>query len=230
MYKKIAICALCIATGFQALRAQNTTTVALDSGSHILFNQSTTVLTGGTALDGDGAILQLGYYSGANFTGTFTPLAGEGSLNTAIIPGSTAEPYNKLSIGDITAEGGADGTFFVPGLNFVVGTTSGNSLPSAGTQLAIRFFNGTTIAGSTFYNAVTDSLWIWPAPATPPAVLTMSLEDAGLQWLSIAQGGAAGTAFHTSLPTAIPEPSTLACLLLGGAGTLAFGARRRFKS
>jgi hypothetical protein len=239
MVKRIAIASLFLAAALQALEADQTT-VSFDSGSQTVFNQSGTLLSGGTILDGNGTVFQLGYYDGAttanNFLGNWVALSGQGSLNTAVIPGGvavnpTGETYNQTSIGDLNANGAGNGTFALS-LDFVVGNaTSGNSLPSSITiPLALRFYNGTTIANSTFFNVVSDDLWVWKTPATPPVNVTLSLDDVGLEWLSIAQGGAAGTAFRTTIPTAIPEPSTLACLLFGGAGTLALGARRRFKS
>ena len=202
----------------------------MDSGGQSLFNQSNTLLSGGTSADGDGFVLQLGYFttSTANFTGTFVPLTGEGSLNTATITNSSpAEPYNKTSIGDITAEGGVNGQFFLPGLNFVAGDPlSGNSLPTAGTQLAIRFYNNTTIGTSSFFNTVTQSQWIWTTPATPPSVVNISLSDSNLVWESIANfGGPPESAFHTTIP--IPEPSTLALLSMGVAVPVVVRLRRR---
>jgi hypothetical protein len=241
MVKKIVIISVCLTGLFQFVQAQNQTTVGFDSGSQTIFNQASTPLTAGTAADGDGAVLQLGYYDGAsianNFLGNWVPLSGEGSLNTAIIAGSSpaGETYNHTSIGDLSSAGAGANGIFALSLVFVVGDpASGNSLPGSTTiPLSIRFYNGTTIASSTFFNVVSDDLWLWkaPQPSNVPNNVAITLDQAGLEWLSIAQGGAAGTAFHTTLPTAIPEPSTLACLLLGGAGTLAIGKmRRRFKS
>jgi hypothetical protein len=228
------------ACGLQGLRA-DITGVSFDSGSQMVFNQASALLTGGTTNDGDGAVLQLGYYStataGNNFAGTWTPLSGQTSLNTATIAGSVpAEQYNHTSIGDLNVNGAGNGTFAIS-LNFnTLDSTSNNNLPSSPTiPLSIRFYNGTTIASSTFYNVVSDNLWLWKTPATPPAAVTMSLNDTGLQWLSIAMGGAAGTAFHTTIinPAAIPEPSTVASMILGGGAlsALVFArARRRSKS
>lgn len=192
-------------------------------------------LSGGGAGDGNGDVLQLGYYSAAtlvnNFAGTWVPLSGQTSLNTAIVPGSNpSEPYNATSIGDLTVNGAADGSFALS-LNFVAGSpTSGNSFPAAGVPLALRFYNGTSIANSTFYNVVSDDLWVWKTPVTPPTNVTISLDDLGLEWQSIALGQAANTAFHTTIPiTAVPEPSTWVAGALVAA-TLAAVARRRVRA
>lgn len=186
----------------------DTTTVSFDSGSATLSDQVSTPLSGGTALNGDGDVLQLGYYSSAttsnNFQGTWIPLSGQGSANTAVIPGGpvtnpTNETYNQTSIGDLTSNGASTGQFAIS-LDFVQGNaTSGNSLPAAGVPLAIRFYNGTTIANSTFYNVVSDDLWVWKTPNTPPTTVTPSLNDSGLEWLSIALGQTADTAFRTTI-------------------------------
>lgn len=226
MLKKIALTTVgLIAVSVSAFA--DTTAVGFDSGSVFVYDQNTAAqnkLSGGTTADHDGFVLQLGYYSGAtttnNFAGTWIPLTGEGSANTA---------YNNTTIGDLNAEGGENGAFFIPGLNFTAGSgTTGNNLPAAGTPLSIRFYNAATIATSSFYNVVSDDAWTWKAPATPTSSVPMSLDDAGLEWLSISLGQAANTAFHTTVPTAaVPEPSTVA-LLIGG-GLVGLVARRRRK-
>jgi hypothetical protein len=226
-HRKIAVIGVCLSALSLTCVRGDQTTVSFDSGSQIVFDQGSTPLSGGTTADGDGFVLQLGYFTGANFTGTFIPLSGEGSANTGIIPGSVpAEQYNKTSIGDLNVNGAGNGTFALS-LDFIAGDLlTGNNLPANGTQLAIRFYNGTTMASSTFYNTVTDSLWVWKSPATPPASVTLSLNDASLVWESIVRGQAASTAFHTTI-SAIPEPSTYALMCLGALGMMVL--RRRVK-
>src|SRR5437868_9780126 len=110
----IALGAFCGALMAVAQVHAQLTTVSMDSGGFQLFNQNTSLLSGGTAADGDGVVLQLGYFSGPNFSGTFTPLTGQGSLNIAPIPGSVpAETMNQTSIGDQTSQGGTNGEFFI---------------------------------------------------------------------------------------------------------------------
>jgi len=232
--RKIAIISSCLVTAAAFEAKADSTTVNMDSGGQTLFNQASTPLSGGTSADGNGVVLQLGYFTGTNFSGTFIPLTGPaqpGTPNTAIIPNSSpAEPYTMTSIGDITAEGGGNGSFFLPGLTFTLGdATSGNNLPTSGTQLAIRFYNNVTIASSTFYNTVTDALWTWNAPATPPSTVNISLDDLGLVWESIVvKSQSTNTAFHTSIP--IPEPSTLALILVGTCAAPVAYFRRRLRS
>ena len=129
MVRKLAVSIMSAVAVIQFASAQDTTRVSFDSGSQTLFNNLSTALTGGSTTDGNGAVLQLGYFTGVNFTGTFVPLSGEGSLNTAIISGSnSSETYNHTSIGDLTTNGAGDGTFALF-LDFASGSaTSGNSL------------------------------------------------------------------------------------------------------
>ncbi len=143
------------------------------------------------------------------------------------IAGSTGETYNQTSIGDTTLNtGNTDGTFV---LQLLFGNDAGSSqnLPSAGTILSIRFYNGTTLAGSTFFNTVSNNNWIWQTPAAPPTnpVIAISFDNAGLLW----EGGV-NSAFHTTIPfAAVPEASTYASTLLGLAGFGLAAIRRRLK-
>ncbi len=187
----------CMPSGAQA----DQTSVSFDSGSQFLYTTAskTSLLTAGTlSVTGDGAVLQLGYYSTASvanpFSGAFIPLTGVTSANTA---------YNYTSVGDLNSNGAGAGQFALI-LSFVSGsTTSGNNLPAAGTPLAIRFYNNTTLTNSTAYNAVSDALWLWQTPASPGPTVGISLDQLGLQWL-----GGASTAFYTS-QAVVPEPSTM---------------------
>jgi len=231
MNKNLVLTSVCLLAATSFAFAQSNTTVNMDSGSFTLMNQSNTALTAGAVGDGNGAVLQLGYYTGAtsagnNFLGTWVPLTGAGSLNTDLVPLST-ETYNQTSIGDRNIDtGNTAGTF---SLQLLFGTDAGSShnLPTAGTILSIRFYNGTTLGGSTFYNTVSDNLWVWQTPAAPPAnpVISMSLDNQGLLW----EGGI-NSAFHTTLPfAAVPEPSTYASALLGLGGLGLAMLRRRFR-
>lgn len=225
MIRTIACICLYLAAASELGLAQSVTQINMDSGSFQMMNQASSFLTAGPAGDGNGAVLQLGYYTGAtdpsnNFTGTWVPLTGLGSANT---------DYNTTSIGDKNSDtGNTDGTFVLQ--LFFGNAGSSMNLPVSTNQiLSIRFYNGTTLANSTFYNAVSSDDWKWQTPAAAPnsPVITISLDKQNIEWESIVRLGQAGsTAFHTTI-SAIPEPSTYALFGLGAFGMMVL--RRRIK-
>jgi hypothetical protein len=222
--------------------ADNLTINWNNDANSLLRNSSNAALFQGAAgTNNDGALIQLGYFSSGtsanNFLGTWIPLTGATAVGRTTIGDSA----------DLTGAGAGIfqfNTFFATGTSnvdvYANGLDSGyyqthSSISIAGTPtpnpanlqvLAIRFYD--TNAGTTgFFNTVSSdaTTWQWHTPDNVTVInidLTGSL--ATLEWQD------AANPFKTTLPTAIPEPSTLACLLLGGAGTLALGARRRFKS
>src|SRR4051812_8392617 len=101
MIKTIAYTCICLVAASEVALSQNSTQVNFDSGSKTVMNQANTALTAGPVGDGNGAVLQLGYFTGAtdvnnNFTGTWVPLSGQGSANTDVVIGSApAEQYNQ---------------------------------------------------------------------------------------------------------------------------------------
>ena len=169
-----------------------------------LRNLNGNLLTRGTDNANDGAILQLGYYTMATtlnpFAGNWVPMTGEGSGNPL---------YS--TVGDKAM---LDGLFGI-GLSFFTGT---ENLPNAGTPLAIRFYDSTSIATSTYFNAVSNSAgtWNWITPVDPRPTITISLSDPG----TILQD--ASGIFRTTI--AVPEPS---CILLGALSLGALMVRRR---
>jgi len=212
-------------------------TIAFDNGSFQIVNQLSVALTAGTSLDGDGAVLQLGYYNGAsagsNFLGVWVPLTGEGSLNTGgVVLDTTSEPFNKTSIGDANFDSSGAGTFGITVTFDTANANTSSSLPAAGVPLALRFYNNTTIAASTFFNVVSSDAWGFVSPAAPQtnAHVNMSLDESGLKWLSInggtefAGGQSASTAFKTTIP--VPEPSA-AMAAIAGLGCLLSYRRRQ---
>lgn len=207
-------------------------TVSFDSGDFTVFSDlgGTVALSGGSpTIDGDGFVLQLGYFSGAttgnNFSGTFIPLTGAGSANTGSIAGTTIN-FNQTTIGDLKDAGAGDGTFAFPSITFdTTDATRNQNLPSStAIPLAIRFYNGSSLGSATLFNTVSNDAWVWKTPADAPnnPNITMSLNDANLEWQSIAQGGAANTAFKTTI--AVPEPTSAA---LAGVALLGLATSRR---
>ena len=154
----------------------------------------------GTSIDGDGDLIQIGYFSGdtATFSGDWIPITGLGSANPTLL----------TSIGD----GGDSTSFGIFSGSILFDTTdpaSSSALPTGGTQLAIRFYNDTTEATATHYNTVTSSdlSWEFPTPSTPqgtPAALDM--DGTTLVWEDALN----------PFMTTIPEPASAALGLLSG--------------
>ncbi len=205
MKKTIFVAASILVGLFSEHAVAQQTTVAFDSGSVQLYTDvaKTILVTGGSSAPGDGAVLQLGYFTasavGSEFAGAFVPLSGEGS--------STA--FTTTTMGDDPFQGAGDGTFALS-LNFNALTTIGVTLPPAGTILAIRFYNGTSISSSSAYNTVTSDAtnWQFKTPTVPSSNVGFSLDDGGLLF----QGGTA-SAFVTTI--AVPEPSVIAVFAVG---------------
>ncbi len=197
------------------------TDVGVDFFTAQLLNAGGTALTAGTNADGDGAIIQVGYFDAAttadNFAGNWVALTGIGGANSA---------YGSTSVGDSGGFLGNGNASFI--VSFVVGSgTSGNglvSLVTGVTPLAFRFFDSTS-STSASYNTVSSDSWIWQTPADAPSQPSITMSDGDtLVWESISKfSQAPGTAFRIVLP--IPEPSTFA--LIGLTGLIALGVARR---
>lgn len=234
-----SVCAALVFLTSTASQSQaSIATVSFDSGSYSLYNlNGSTVLTGGSpTIDGDGAVLQLGYFSGATSAqpfptnGTWIALTGEGGANSA---------FANTTIGNSFDAGAGNGTFAMS-LTFDTQVAGKNvSLPSANTPLGIRVYNNTSIATSTYYMTISSPLvtWQWVAPNTPPnnPSVNLSLDDSSLRLQNgtlVGAGVVGSNGFSTTLPTGIapvPEPSTfLFGALAGLAGLLPRSRRTRF--
>jgi hypothetical protein len=152
-------------------------------------------LSAGTAGAGDGTLLELGYYSmatdAAPFAGSWTALTGPDSASLIV-----------TTIGDVSA---SDGRFALDfNLDYSLAGT-----PQDGTPLAVRFYDSTTRASATFFNAVsnTSGAWNWNTSGNQIDILVGNL--AGTVW----EDGVA-SAFRTTV--AVPEPSALFLLGCGG--------------
>lgn len=176
--------------------------------SETIKNLNGIALTAGSSSDGDGSILQLGYYTAAT---TGNPFWGDWVAMTG--PGTSYQ----TTVGDFGNY--PNGTFKLEVL-FTQGSYSFTE-PVVGTPLALRFYDSTSLATSTFFNAVTDTTggfnWSAPADPTSTARLSLGLSSVGIVW----QDGS-GSSFRTTI--AIPEPS---CLVLGALSLGALAVRRR---
>ncbi|MEG3973658.1 PEP-CTERM sorting domain-containing protein [Microcoleus sp. herbarium8] len=169
----------------------------IESSRH-LYNITSNLLLAGSNADGDGALLELGYYSSASSS---NPFSGN---------------WMVLSSGSIGDSGiNLNGKFSLTSTL----TDSNPLLPLAGTPLAIRFYDGITLSSSSYFNAVSspDSSWAWVAPTDPAAIINLVI-DKGPPTVFERTGF---YDFKTGI--AIPEPtSSLLSLLF-----LSFGMLRR---
>ena len=166
-----------------------------------LGNRAGIPLTAGTSAIGDGAVLQVGYYSGATlgnpFSGQWIALSGPG---TPLLPSSVGDGLSQI-----------DGVFK---LSFsLVSGFAGE--PPVGTPLSLRFYDSQNLSTARYFNSVTgpDGSWNWPGIGTVPH-LGLAIDAATAPTL-VWQGGA-GSAFRTTLP--VPEPGVALLLVAGGAG------------
>lgn len=159
-------------------------------------------LSAGTSLPGDGTLVQLGYYDLATmanpFSGAWVILA------TTSMGDNGVEVAGKFSTSSLLS----DGSFLAP---------------AVGTPLAIRFYDGTSVSSSSFYNAVSvsDGTWNFINPSDPAAVLNLVI-DKGAS--TVFEGGIFSD-FKTTRP--IPEPSSLCLMALATASFLLVRSRSR---
>ncbi|MBW8780599.1 MAG: PEP-CTERM sorting domain-containing protein [Verrucomicrobia bacterium] len=197
--RKLFVFALIITGAFLGphLRAQATVSLNFDANGVTLDNSDQT-----TAL-ADGNVVQFGYYTGATagnlFAGSWVALTGDGSANPSI---------NTVINGVSSFGSSFAGQFYYSAISLTASVTTGQIM-------AVRFYNSTTVVGSTFYGAVSsnEASMIWPGVSN---TLTFQIGDTGTTWLNN------NVAFTG---TAIPEPA--ACAVLLGALTLAGVAWRR---
>lgn len=233
-----ALSAVVLSLGFFTTGHAATITVSFGSDGAILYDQTgLTALSGGSpTIDGDGFVLQLGYYDGAStvnsFLGTWIPLTGEGSANNggAIPLTSPTLTFNKTSIGDRVSQGAGDGEFYLTVTFDTSNANTSSNLPGSTTiPLAIRLYNASTLAAATHYNTVSKDTWLWVTPNTPePLPINISLAETGLEWESFGGAGHTvdnGTGGKTSL-VLVPEPSSSVLLLVGMLGLVASRRRR----
>jgi hypothetical protein len=170
----------------------------IPSDGRQLENKLFTPLSAGTAASGDGTLVELGYYS----------------------LGSVASPFSG-SWNSITSTTIGDDGIEVPGRFSTSTLLSTGPYPflTESTPLAIRFYDGTSVGNSTFFNAISDTsgAWNFKNPNDPAPVLNLAIDKK----ISIVFEGSG--AFRTMLP--IPEPSSM--LLASVALLMSIMNRRR---
>ena len=206
--KTLQLTLILVFTTFRSFSLGATTNVGLLNivGSELLGFTGIPLSAGIQNIDGDGAILQIGYYTLATtqnpFLGEWVAMTGTGTsyVTTVGDGGRSAGRFKTITLLEA-------GTF-----SFVE--------PTVGTPLSLRFYNSTTIPSSTYFNAVstTSGSFNWVAPSTPQSGMGLTLPDTNAIW----QDGA-GSAFRTTIP--VPEPSSSALFALVSLGVMV--VRRR---
>jgi hypothetical protein len=204
---KINIIAVMLFLSFNVTtKAAATFQVTLATNNVVFRDNGGTALSSGTSADGDGTILQLGYYSNSTaldpFSGSWVAMTGPGTLNVTTMGDSGNNPNGNFKLGVLFTAGAL-----------------GFTAPPDGTPLALRFYDSTSIATSTFFNAVstTSGAFNWVTPAEPNSTAALTFLTPGVVW----QDGP-GSAFRTTI--AVPEPC---CILLGVISLSTLALRRR---
>lgn len=169
--------------------------------TRLLLDHNGDPLSAGTSASGDGTLLQLGYHDMAT---TATPFAGSWVvLATTSMGDDGVDVAGKFSTTSILNSGSF-------------------TQPAIGTPLAIRFYDGTSVGSSTYFNAVsvTNGAWNFKSPSDPAAVLNLVIDKGSS---TVFEGGLLGD-FSTIRP--IPEPSHVILVVIGGVISL---SRRRRK-
>ena len=221
----MAILAAMLLVATSTARCAAITIVTFWTSSFKLVDGYYVPLTGGNPnVDHDGTVVQLGYHSnatvGQEFSGSWIPLTGEDGANSA---------YAGSTIGDTASTEGTGDGVFDDGWVFVLGNaTRGMNLPPAGTPLAFRFYDGSSIASSFWFEEVSSPVWLWIDPTSGPFSprIDMTISDAGVKRISGLPVSRFSPQISTAVPKGIftPEPSTI---LMAAAGVLTLTARRR---
>lgn len=218
---KITVAALVLSVGLLTgnLFGAAIVKVNLDSGDvGVLKNvDGTSNLTAGNVnVAGDGAVIQLGYFSGAtsdnnNFVGNFVPITGQGSANF----GKSAD-FNT-TVGDFGLGSDSPGSF---NLSVIFDSTASLlNLPQIGTVLSLRIFNNTTLANSSHFMLLSNNAWKWKDfrdSTDPGSNLNMSLADTGTRYqtASFSPTGISSPATPgANIP--VPEPSAAVLAVFG---------------
>lgn len=150
-------------------------------------------LDAGVRGNGDGDLVELGYFSeavtGNPFSGNWVPLTqqtrvGDSSSGYGYNDGMFIFTTNFLKDSDQVIVFPTEPKEYEEDLGFIITT----STPQPGTPICIRFYDGTHKTGAKF-NAVTGDNWIWPAfpsGSTIPANLYLKIASgvapAGSSW------------------------------------------------
>ena len=167
----------------------------------------------------DGAILQIGFYSSAVTSASFSGLSTAAAFETG-----------WTSLASSTAN-----AFDIPGLRSATADLATGVNTYEAKSLVMLVGNASTISGSTQVGVFANSNWIVPVNPTGivPSDYAFDVSDVGTQALfgSLSLGTGAypteGVENSARLANVIPEPSSASLLALGVAGLVALRARRK---
>ena len=194
-------------------------TVTVNSGGKLFTNHVGAALSGGTlGVNGDGDVLQIGYFSSATaatpFSGSWIALTGNGGANSA---------FNTTSVGDGVSSGAGNRAAFSVIFD-ATDSTKNQSLPLAGTPLGVRIYDGFTLATSSFFETIVSPDWAFIPPADPPLNPTIVMNFTNANAKLASTNAAPGATIQTNTPTAAPEPASATLLMVG---LVSLAARRR---
>lgn len=171
--------------------AQSASVVVNWSTDRAFHDASNHNLTAGTSADGDGALIQLGYFS----------------LGTPVDPFAGA--WTVLAVGSIGDQGNQGDGYF--SITTILGEDA-IVAPAVGTPLGVRFYDGLSIADSSYNNTGVnmDDTGRWQDPGNPAPAIDLALSKG----ITESEGDLAS--WTTYLP--VPEPSValLGCVAMGG--------------
>jgi hypothetical protein len=182
-----------------------------DQDSLVMDGNGAPLSSGELEVPNDGAAVQVGYYDQASvanpFLGRWIPLTGEESNNSYF-----------FSIGDnYVADGLID-------MSFILQEQSIHMFdfpPSTSIPLAVRFYDHFSPFGAQHFNTVSNTSGAWNWKNENQSHIGLVIWDATNPALIWEGGG--GSAYRTTIPIGVPEPSGI-FLLVSVGGIL--GARR----
>ena len=195
-------------------------TVSFSSGAgKLLTDHLGGALSGGTlGVNGDGHVIQIGYFSTATvvslFSGNWIALTGNNGVNSA---------FNTTSVGDGINSGAGNRAIFSVTFD-LTDSTKNKQLPSAGVPLGVRIydvFSATSPAG--FYETIVSPDWVFATPLDPPLNPTIAINLTNANAKLASNNTTPGANIQTVTPT-VPEPTSATLLMVG---FVSLASRRR---
>jgi hypothetical protein len=176
---------------------------------------------GAAALNSDGMLVQLGYFTAATpankFAGTWMPITGVAGVARTTVGDShnlTGAGAGRIQFNTYFTSGSAQVNVYAPGDTGAYASAAAQAIsgttPPNNQILAIRFYD-TSDGADGSYNTVSSDSWRWSSPTEAGAVVTIDVANSTLAFQDSAN------AFRTTLlvnpppptptPTATPTPT-----------------------